>query len=112
MLRRLLGPQGAAAVVLCGEALDGEAAARRGLAWVCVDDGALLDEAVRLATRATVAPRELANRLKGTMRTMGSVTQYGEAVEHELEPQLWSLAQPTFRERLAALKRRIARRDP
>jgi len=52
MMQRLLGPQGAAAVVLCGEPLDGEAAVERGLAWKCVDDESLLDEAVRLATTA------------------------------------------------------------
>jgi enoyl-CoA hydratase len=108
MLRRLLGPQGATAVVLCGESLDGEEAARRGLAWKCVDDGMLLDEAVRLATRATAAPREMVQKLKGTLRAMGSVTEHAEAVELELEPQLWSTAQPAFQERLAALKRRIS----
>ena len=56
MLQRVLGPQGAAAMALCGESLDGEAAARCGLAWACVDEEELLEEALRLATRATVAP--------------------------------------------------------
>ena len=38
MLRRIVGPQVAAAAVLFGEVLDGEAAERVGLAYKCVDD--------------------------------------------------------------------------
>jgi enoyl-CoA hydratase len=108
MMQRLLGPQGAAAVVLCGEPLSGEAAVARGLAWKCVDDDALLDEARRLGKRAASAPPELARRLKATLRGMAAVTDHGEAVRLELEQQLWSLEQDEFKERLAALKRRIA----
>jgi enoyl-CoA hydratase len=110
MLRQLLGPQGAAAVVLCGEPLDGEAAVRRDLAWACVDDDALLDEALSLASRAAAGPREMVRRLKATLRDTAAISDHEAAVERELEPQLWSLQQPEFRERLAALKRRIARR--
>jgi enoyl-CoA hydratase len=110
MLRQLLGPQGAAAVVLCGEVLDGEAAVSRGLAWSSVDDEALMDEALRLASRATRAPREMVGRLKATLRGMAAVTDHDDAVERELEPQLWSVNQPAFKERLQVLKRRIAGR--
>ena len=39
-------------MVLFGEVLDGDAAERCGLAWRCVDDDALLDEAMALAARA------------------------------------------------------------
>lgn len=109
MLRQLLGPQGTAAVVLCGEPLDGDEAVRRGVAWSCVEDGALLDEAVRLAGRAAGAPGELVRDLKGCLREMAAVTDHGQAVERELEPQLRSLGEAPFRERLAALKRRISR---
>ena len=41
--------------------LDGEAAARRGLAWACVEDDAVLDEACRLAARAAATPDHAAN---------------------------------------------------
>ena len=112
MLRQLLGPQGTAAMVMCGESLDGEAAARRGLAWSCVDDEALMDEAWRLARGATTAPRELVRRLKLTLRAMVDISDPGKAVERELEAQLWSVEQPAFAERVAALKRRISRRKP
>jgi enoyl-CoA hydratase len=112
MLRQLLGPQGAAALVLCGEALDGEAAVAHGLAWSVVDDGELMDEALRLASRATRAPREMVGRLKATLRAMASVTEHEDAVERELEAQLWSVGQPAFKERLLALKHRIAGHKP
>jgi enoyl-CoA hydratase len=107
MLRQLLGPQATNAMVLCGEALDGEQAAARGLAWSCVDDDALLDEAVRLAARAAGAPRELQRRLKATLRAMCGRCAHGEAVSWEMKQQLWALEQPEFRERLTALKQRI-----
>ncbi|MHC4551055.1 MAG: enoyl-CoA hydratase [Planctomycetota bacterium] len=110
MLHRILGPQGAAAVVLCGAGLDGEQAARTGLAWACVEDDALLDEAIRLAARAAAVPREMMTRLKATLRGMAAVSDHEDAVQRELEQQLWSIDQPAFRERLAALKRRIGGR--
>ena len=43
---------------------------------------------------------------------MAAVTSHEEAVERELEAQLWSLRQPAFRERLADLQRRIAGKRP
>lgn len=110
MLQQLLGPQGSAAVVLCGESLDGDEAVRRGLAWSSVDDESVLAEALRLATRATAAPNEMVRTLKATCRAMAAVTNHEEAVKRELEPQLWSIDQPAFRERIEALKRRISKR--
>ncbi len=109
-LRDLVGPQGVSALVLCGEGLDGEEAARRGLAWSCVDDDVVLDEAARLAAQAAAAPREMVRRLKATIRSMAGVTDHAEAVDRELEEQLWSVGRPEFRDRLEALKRRIAER--
>jgi enoyl-CoA hydratase len=108
MLQKLIGWQGAAALALCGESVDGEAAARRGLAWSCVDDDRLLEEAVGFAAGATAAPRDLVRRLKATMRVV-SCQQHDEAVERELKWQVWSTEQPEFRDRVAALKRRIAK---
>ncbi len=110
MLRQLLGPQGSAAVVLCGESLDGDEAVRRGLAWSSVDDESVLDEALSLATRATAAPNEMVRTLKATLRAMSAVADHDDAVKRELEPQLWSIDQPAFRERIEALKRRITKR--
>jgi enoyl-CoA hydratase len=112
MLQRAVGPQAAAAMVLFGQVLDGEAAERAGLAWRCVDDDALLDEALALAARAASMPRPLARRAKETLATMPTVATHDEAVDVEIAAQLWSTQQPFFAERLQALKARISGRQP
>ena len=104
MMRRFTGAQTAAATVLFGEVLDGEAAERHGLVWRCVDDGALLDEARAMAARAAEAPHELLRRVKQTMLTMDTITDHAEAVTIELKPQLWSIEQPEFAERLKKMR--------
>jgi enoyl-CoA hydratase len=110
MLRRAVGPQTAAAMVLFGEELDGAAAADCGLAWRCVADEDVVDAAVALAARAAAAPRALVSRTKQTMQGMALVPDHDTAVEVELQAQLWSLGQPEFAERLAALAAKITSR--
>lgn len=108
MLRRIAGPQTVMAAVVFGEVLDGAEAARLGLAYRCVDDDALLDEARAMAARAASAPRELVLVTKATIRDMADIADHPAAVARELEPQLWSTRQPWFAERLAALQARIS----
>jgi enoyl-CoA hydratase len=108
MLRRRVGPQTAAALVLFGEIVDGEAAERIGLAWRCVADDELFPTAQALAEKAASAPRELSQRVKETLADMALTPSHGQAVERELEPQVWSINQPEFQERLAALQRKIS----
>jgi enoyl-CoA hydratase len=107
MLHRAVGPQAAAAMVLFGEVLDGEAAARVGLAWRCTDDESLLSTARDLAAEAAAAPPELARRAKEALRAVPAVKRHEDAVELELASQLWALQQPFFAERLAALRARV-----
>jgi enoyl-CoA hydratase len=111
MLQRRIGPQAAAAMVLFGEILDGPAAARAGLAWSCVPDADLAGEARRLAETAAAAPRDLVERIKATMVDVRTIDDHDAAVERELDPQVWSLNQPAFQERLAAMQRRITSRS-
>ncbi|MBV8559803.1 MAG: enoyl-CoA hydratase, partial [Acidimicrobiia bacterium] len=106
MMSNLLGPQAAAATVVFGDALDGEAAERKGLAWRCFDDDSLIESALAFAAKAAGAPRLLARRVKQTLRQVGTVTSLDEAVSVELEAQLWSMQQPDFAERLEARRRR------
>ncbi len=106
MMNRVLGPQGAAATVLFGDVLDGEAAERHGLAWRCVDDDHLLDEAKAFAAKGASAPPELIRRVKRTLRQMPNVSSPDEAVSLELEAQLWSMQQPDFAERLKARRKK------
>lgn len=108
MLRRAVGPQAAASMVLFGEVLDGAEAERVGLVWRCVADQDLLAAARVLGARAAAVPAGLARRTKATIADMAQVATHDEAVERELEPQLWSMAQPEFAERLAALRSRIS----
>jgi enoyl-CoA hydratase len=110
MLRNAVGPQTAAAMVLFGQILDGEAAEKVGLVWRCVDDDALLDEAVALATRAASGPKELVTEVKRSLTDMAGIDVHLDAVERELDPQVWSVDQPWFAERLAALRSRITSR--
>jgi enoyl-CoA hydratase len=110
MLQRAVGPQTAAAMVLFGQVLDGEAAERCGLAWRCVDDADLLDTAVSMASRAASMPRPLAQRAKATLAAMPVVDTHDDAVDREIEAQLWSTQQPFFAERLARLRERISKR--
>jgi enoyl-CoA hydratase len=110
MFRRVAGQQAAAACVLFGEVLNGREAERTGLVWRCVPDAELLEHATAMATRAASGPRELVRRVKATLGAMATIDDHDVAVERELEPQLWSLAQPDFRERLAALQAKITTR--
>jgi enoyl-CoA hydratase len=102
MLSRAVGPQLAAAMVLFNDVLDGEAAARCGLALRCVDDDLLVAEAMLFAEQATLAPRELVGRVKATLREMAAVDQVENALELELVSQVWSSEQPFFKERINA----------
>ncbi|MGI8939793.1 MAG: enoyl-CoA hydratase [Iamia sp.] len=110
MFRRIAGPQAAAAALLFGEVLDGAEAERAGLVWRCVDDDDLLATAHELAARAAAAPRDLVVKVKETLGTMAGVATHAEAVEVELDPQVWSLHQPAFAERVAALQQKISKR--
>jgi enoyl-CoA hydratase len=109
MLRRLAGAQTAAAMVLFGEVLGGAEAVEAGLAWRCVDDEALLERARALAARAAEVPPARVRRAKETIAAMADVADHEEAVHVELTAQLWSLQQPEFAERLAAMRERISR---
>jgi enoyl-CoA hydratase len=110
MLQRLVGSQAAMAAVLFGEILDGPGAERIGLVHRCVADDDLMTAARALAAGAAGAPRELVVVTKATMKDMGAIDHHDEAIERELEPQVWSTRQPFFTERLAAMQARISSR--
>jgi len=96
LLERAVGPQAAAAMVLFGERVDGARAAELGLAWRCVDDNQLLDDAVALAERAAEAPGELTAKVKATLRQAPWQPDFDAAVATELDRQLWSFGQGWF----------------
>jgi enoyl-CoA hydratase len=100
MLQRQLGEAGAAAMLLFGQRIDGPAAARIGLAWSCVEDGELLTAAGQIAARAAAMPRELAREMKRTLHRVERMTSHADAIEVELDRQLWSAGKPWFSERV------------
>ncbi|MEO1366306.1 MAG: enoyl-CoA hydratase, partial [Acidobacteriota bacterium] len=110
MLRQIGGGQLVNAMVLFGQILDGAAAKEHGLAWAVVPDGELLDRSRDIAARAASAPKPLVVEAKRTLTDMRGVQTHDLAVERELGPQVWSIGQPFFAERLAAIKRRIAKK--
>jgi enoyl-CoA hydratase len=110
MFRRIAGPQAVSAAVVFGEVLDGHEAERIGLVWRCVGDHELLPAAQAMAERAAAAPRELVARTKATIADMATIDDHDAAVDRELVPQVWSMEQPAFKERVAALQARITSR--
>jgi enoyl-CoA hydratase len=110
MSQRIAGSQAVLATVLFGEVLDGAEAERVGLVWRCVPDDELLGAAQAMAERAASGPHELARRIKATIHDVATIDDHAAAVDRELEPQVWSLEQPAFKERVAALQAKISTR--
>jgi enoyl-CoA hydratase len=110
MLRRTAGVQATMAAGVFGDVLDGREAERVGMVWRCHPDGELLEAAQAMAAKAAIAPRELAQRVKATIADMATIDDHAAAVERELADQLWSMDQPAFAERLAAIQTRISGR--
>lgn len=108
-LERVAGRQGAAALTLFGEVLDGEEAARRGLVWRCVEPDDLAEEAGRLAHKAASRDPELVMRTKQTMASVALVDEPRAAIDLELVAQRWSMDRPAFQASLGELRERLGR---
>ena len=108
-LERVMGRQGAAALTLFGEVLDGEEAERRGLVWRCVGADDLAAEAGQLAQRAASRDPELVSRTKRTMTSVAAVDDPAAAIALELAAQRWSMERPAFQASLGALRERLGR---
>ncbi|HWF20868.1 MAG TPA: enoyl-CoA hydratase-related protein [Acidimicrobiales bacterium] len=103
-LQRRIGSQGAAALVLCGDVLDGRDAVTAGLAWRCVEEADLEATAHTWARRAARRSRALVARTKATLRASESMLDVNEATALELEAQRWSMEQPGFDEGIRAIQ--------
>ena len=109
-LAERIGPQGAAALVLCGDALDGEEAAAKGLAWRCVDAEELLPLAMKFGARAAGRSRQLVIRTKATLHHSSQLDTASQAMALELEAQEWSMDQPGFADRVREIQASLAAR--
>lgn len=109
-LQERVGRQGAAALSLCGDALTADEAVAAGLAWRCLPAGEVWPAAMRFAQRIASRPAPLVRRTKDTLvRTSPSGCVLADAVEIERVAQEWSMAEPFFAERVAAVKARLAK---
>ena len=106
-LSQRVGSQGAAALVLFGDRLDGREAEARGLAWRCVPDDQLLATALDLARRAACRDTELVRRTKDSLRASAAVGDPNDAIEIEFAAQEWSVSRPGFVENVTRLRDRI-----
>ena len=92
LLSRLVGREAAAAMVLFGEELDGEAAVRRGLAWETVDDAAVEDRALELAARVAADPALARLTVANFRKETGPPGVSWEiATQFERPAQMWSM---------------------
>jgi enoyl-CoA hydratase len=108
MMRRLAGPQTTAAMVLFGEVVNGHDAVRLGRAGAGVPDAALRDRCRALAAVAAGSPPELVARVKQSALAVADLDDHDEAMQVELDAQLWSMTDPVFRQRLADLHAQIS----
>jgi enoyl-CoA hydratase len=111
-LLRRVGTQGAVALVLCGDVLTGSEAVSAGLAWRCVESDELDDVALQLARRAAGRSRPLVARTKQSLLASAAEPDVAVAAALELDAQEWSVQQPAYLEAVAAIKARLAARQP
>jgi enoyl-CoA hydratase len=108
-LRERIGRQGAAALSLFGDSLDGEEAARRGLAWRCVPESDLSAVVMDYASRVAKLDRPLVRRVRTTLDDSAGVHRASDAIELELPVQQWSMERPEFLAALGRLRARLGR---
>jgi enoyl-CoA hydratase len=109
-LAQRIGPQGAAALVLCGDVLTGQEAVSAGLAWRCVPDASVLQAALGLARKAAGRSPELVRRAKQVLR---ATTGYDVAARRQSRPSSKpssGLSSSPFEEAVQALCARIGSR--
>jgi 2-(1,2-epoxy-1,2-dihydrophenyl)acetyl-CoA isomerase len=101
LLPRLVGRAKAIGLAMTGDKLSAEDAERMGLIWRCVDDAALADQTMALATKLAALP---VKALAATRRTIDDalMIDYAAALSLEARVQNEMGAQADFREGVAA----------
>ncbi len=110
-LRQITGRSTTMAMVVFNQILRADRAREVGLVWDVVDDDSLIDEAVALAAIAAGQERDLNARTKASILSLDTVTESNAAVDHEIDPQLWSMSQPTFRALVERLQKSISSKN-
>lgn len=89
LLSTLANAETAVAMGVVGLELTGEEAVARGLAWMAVDDAAVEETAISLASRAAADPRLSRAMIQGFRRHKAQ--SWADAAQAERAPQMWSL---------------------
>ena len=95
-----------AMVALTRRARAGDAAARAARAMAVGTSWSSSTHRHTSPVRSASAPSSTSP--KSTVAAVANVSTHPDAVDVELEAQVWSLGQPEFRDRLAALKDKIS----
>ena len=103
LLPRLVGRAKAIGLAMTGDKLSAEAAERMGLIWSVVDDAALVDQTMALATKLAAMP---VKALAATRRTIDEAIMfdYSSALSLEARVQSDMGAQADFREGVTAFR--------
>lgn len=101
LLPRLVGRAKAIGLAMSGDKLSADDAERLGLIWRCVDDAALSDQTMALATKLAAMP---VKALAATRRTIDDsiMINYADALSLEARVQQQMSVQSDFREGVAA----------
>ena len=96
------------AMVLFGEVLRGPDAYRTGLAWTCVPDENLMEEALTIAQRAATYSKDLTKMTKIAYGELPSIDSSEDAVQHEVVPQVKSMESEEFTRLVQSLQQKIS----
>jgi enoyl-CoA hydratase len=111
MLRQLANWNTAAGMLLFSQSLSGKDAVAKGLAWKCVEQEVLVNEAFEFTQNIKNLPKELLLRTKRTLRQAGSTNDHNEILNLETEHQIWSINQPYAQEAISSMRQKITSRD-
>jgi enoyl-CoA hydratase len=110
-LRSIANRSTTMAMVVFSQVLRADRAKEVGLIWDVVDDADLVEEAIALAAVAAGQAKELNARTKASILTLDTIVESNQSVEHEVDPQLWSMSQPTFRTLVESLQKNISSKE-
>ena len=111
MLRQLANWDTAAGMLLFSQSIQGSEAVKKGLAWKCVDDGQLMNQAMAITKNIQHLPKELLVRTKKTLREAGGTNTHKEILDLETEQQLWSVNEQFAKNAIATMIEKISSRD-
>ena len=110
MLRQLANWNTAAGMLLFSQSLSGQEAVDKGLAWKCVPQEDLLNEAFAFTENIRDLPKELLIRTKQTLREAGGTNHHDDIVDLETAQQVWSINQPYAQTALSNMIEKITRK--